>query len=58
MRDNWGSAVITGNYLDILSLLAKGAEINQRDRYGQTALMLATQHGGTEVVRLLFGIQG
>lgn len=45
MRDDWRSAAITGNYADIASLLTEGTEINQRDRYGQTALMRAARHG-------------
>lgn len=53
MRDDWRSAATTGNYADIASLLTEGTEINQRDRYGQTALMLAARHGRAEVVRLL-----
>jgi len=53
MWDDWRSAAITGNYTDIASLLAQGTEINQLDRYGQTALMLAARHGRAEVVRLL-----
>ncbi len=53
MRDDWRSAAIIGNYTDIASLLAEGTEINQRDRYGQTALMLAARHGRAKVLRLL-----
>lgn len=53
MWEDWRSAAITGNHADIASLLAEGAEINQRDQYGQTALMLAARHGRAEVVRLL-----
>ncbi len=53
MREDWRSAVITGDYVNVASLLAEGVEVNQRDRYGQTALMLAARHGWGEVVRLL-----
>ena len=53
MREDWRSAVITGDYVNVASLLAEGVEVNQRDRYGQTALMLAARYGWAEVVRLL-----
>lgn len=53
MREDWRSAVITGDYVNVANLLAEGVEVNQRDRYGQTALMLAARHGWAEVVRLL-----
>ncbi len=53
MREDWRSAVITGDYVNVANLLVEGVEVNQRDRYGQTALMLAARHGWVEVVRLL-----
>ena len=53
MREDWRSAVNNGDYVNVANLLAEGVEINQRDRYGQTALMLAARHGRAEVVRFL-----
>lgn len=53
MRDDWRNAAIAGDSSVITRILAEGADVNQRDRYGQTALMLAAQHGRAEVVRLL-----
>ena len=53
MRDDWRKAAIAGDRRVIERLLAAGADIDGRDRYGQTALMLAALHGRDEVVRLL-----
>jgi ankyrin repeat protein len=35
------------------AILAEGADVDARDRFGQTALMLAALHGHLEAVRLL-----
>ncbi len=53
MQEDWRNAVITGDYVKVVNLLVEGVEVNQRDQYGQTALMLAARHGWAEVVRLL-----
>ncbi len=53
MRDEWRYAAIVGNSSAIARFLAKGSDIDKRDRYGQTALMLAARYGRAEVVRLL-----
>ncbi len=53
MQEDWRSDVITGDYVSVANLLVEGVEVNQLDRYGQTALMLAAWHGWAEVVRLL-----
>ncbi len=53
MREDWRKAAIAGDHRAIERLLAEGTEIDGRDRYGQTALMLAALHGRDEVVRLL-----
>ncbi len=53
MRDDWRKAAIGGDSRVIERLLAEDADIDSRDRYGQTALMLATLHGRDEAVRLL-----
>jgi ankyrin repeat protein len=53
MRDDWHKAVVEGDSLAVKRLVAEGIDIDCRDRYGQTALMLAALHGRDEVVRLL-----
>ena len=53
MQDDWHKAVIGGNGRVIENLLADGVDIDSRDRYGQTALMLAALHGRDEVARIL-----
>ncbi len=53
MREDWRKAAIAGESPVIARLLAEGANCNDRDRYGQTALMLAARHGRDQVVRLL-----
>jgi len=53
MRDDWRKAVIGGDSRVIERLLAEGVDIDGRDRYGQTALMLAALHGRDELARLL-----
>jgi ankyrin repeat protein len=53
MRDDWRKAAISGDHALLASLLVAGVDVNQRDRYGQTALMLAARHGREKVVDLL-----
>lgn len=53
MRDDWRDAAIGGDSRTIERLLTEGVEINGRDRFGQTALMLAATHGRDDVVRIL-----
>lgn len=53
MREELRNAAISGDSSVIARFLAEGTHANQRDRYGQTALMLAARHGRAEVVRLL-----
>lgn len=53
MRDDWRKAAIEGDGPTIGRLLTEGADVDARDRYGQTALMLAAKHGRREVVRIL-----
>ena len=53
MRDDWRTAAIDGDSAAIEPLLDAGVDIDCRDRYGQTALMLASLQGRTVVVALL-----
>jgi ankyrin repeat protein len=53
MRDEWQRAASEGDVRAILALLDDGAAVDARDRYGQTALMLAATRGHEEAVRTL-----
>lgn len=50
MTHEWEDAVHRGSIDDLQLLLAGGADIDARDRYGQTALMLAAGKGHGPVV--------
>jgi hypothetical protein len=53
MQSNWREAAISGNVAILDRLLDEGIDINCRDRYGQTALMLASVQGRDDAVRFL-----
>lgn len=53
MNKEWKDATKQGDLEKVRSLLEEGADINARDRYGQTALMNAAHGGQVELVRLL-----
>jgi len=53
MRTDWRDAAVYGDAAQIERLLAENIAIDSRDRYGQTALMLAAMYGRSAVVRLL-----
>ncbi|MGQ0523787.1 MAG: ankyrin repeat domain-containing protein [Betaproteobacteria bacterium] len=55
MNGLWLSAAKSGDVEAARSLLDLGLDINARDRYGQTALMLAAHHGHGAVVEMLIG---
>jgi outer membrane protein assembly factor BamB len=52
-KDDLLTAARKGNLEAVKALLAKGADVNTKTAYGQTALMLASDKGHTEVVKLL-----
>jgi hypothetical protein len=47
------SLPVTGDPAEIRLLLEKGADVNARNDYGDTMLLMATQFGHTDVVELL-----
>ncbi len=49
----WERAVKRGDVERVRQLLRSGADVNARDRYGQTALMLAAHRGHREMVDTL-----
>jgi ankyrin repeat protein len=53
MRAEWEAAARRGSVEALAWQLAEGADIDARDRHGQTALMLAALAGHCEVVALL-----
>lgn len=53
MREDWDRAIREGDVEELRTLLARGADIDDKDRYGQTALMRASHNGQIEVVRIL-----
>lgn len=55
MTQAWHEAVRRGSIVALERLLAGGADIDARDRHGQTALMLAAAAGDARVVAWLAG---
>ena len=53
MDASWDAAVSRGDVQTARTLLAQGTEVDSRDRFGQTALMLAAHAGHREMVELL-----
>ncbi len=53
MRPELESAAKSGDVLALETLLQAGADVDARDRYGQTALMLAAHHGHLVAVEAL-----
>jgi len=49
----WERAITCGDVEAIRRLLLSGFDVNARNRYGQTALMLAAHHGRQEMVEIL-----
>jgi ankyrin repeat protein len=53
MTFSWESAVRRGDAQVVRELVTAGADVNARDRYGQTGLMLAAHAGHADVVDVL-----
>ena len=53
MNAGWEEAGKRGNVQFVRDLLGRGADVNARDRYGQTALMRAAHAGYREIVEIL-----
>ena len=49
----WEDAIKCGDVQIVLDLLGRGADVDARDRHGQTAIMLAAHAGHREVVEIL-----
>lgn len=53
MKQAWQEAAQRGDAEALRAMLKAGEDANSRDRYGQTAIMLAARHGHLEAVRVL-----
>ena len=53
MDASWEEAVTRGDAQTARTLLAQGTDVDSRDRFGQTALMLAAHAGQREIVEML-----
>lgn len=53
MIADWENAVNEGDAEAVRKMLAGGADVDARDRHGQTGLMVAALRGHTDVVRQL-----
>ena len=49
----WEDAIERGDHDAVRELLRRGADVDARDRYGQTALMRAARAGHRELVEVL-----
>ena len=49
----WEDAIRLGDPAQVYNLIAAGADVNAKDKHGQTAIMLASRNGHTDVVQLL-----
>ncbi|HEU4342447.1 MAG TPA: ankyrin repeat domain-containing protein, partial [Candidatus Binatia bacterium] len=53
MDASWEDAIRRGDVQIVRDLLGRGTDVDARDRYGQTAIMLAAHAGHREVVETL-----
>jgi uncharacterized protein len=57
MDADWEFAIKHGDVATVIDRLDRGVNVNERDRYGQTGLMLAAHAGQGEVVQALLAHQ-
>jgi ankyrin repeat protein len=55
VRPEWELAAKLGDAALLAQRIAAGADVDARDRYGQTALMLTAANGQLDAVRVLIG---
>ncbi len=53
MKQEWRDSILAGDEVNLMRLLAADEDVDAKDRYGQTALMLAATHGHSAIVRVL-----
>lgn len=53
MNGDWENAIKHNDLHAVHDLLGRGEDVNSRDRYGQTALMLAAHAGHRRIVEIL-----
>ena len=53
MDQEWEQAIHRGDIDRLKRLIREGADVNARDRYGQTALMIAAKNGRSRLVQFL-----
>jgi len=53
VTQEWEQAAKRGDASSLTSQIAAGVDVNALDRFGQSALMLASQRGHLEAVRIL-----
>jgi len=53
LKTEWLEGIERGDVAQLGRLLNSGADVNARDRYGQTGLMIAAGRGKADVLRLL-----
>ena len=55
MRKDWRDAALSGDCARLGAVLADGGDVDAKDKFGQTALMLAATHGRAGAVEILIG---
>lgn len=53
MKQEWEQAIRSGDSALVRKLIEQGADIDSKDRHGQTALMVAAMRGRAAIVQVL-----